>query len=222
MKKLLGVIGGMGVQATDYFCRLVSGMQDVTIEQDYLDMLVYYKPSIPDRSAYILRESQKSPLPEILHAAETLEKAGATYLAMPCVTSHLFYDEIVKTIKIPFLNILKETADFIASKGYNKVGLLATTGTIVGGAFTKAINDVGVSVLIPDDEDQAALMDLIYRVKKGEDVRVSMLERQTENLRAKGVQAIVLGCTELSLISESNKCENYIDVMKLLAKAVLR
>ena len=218
--RLLGVLGGMGMQATEYFCRLVTDMQSVQAEQEYLDMLVYCKPSIPDRSAYILgTPNAQSPIDALRQAAQTLEKAGATCIAMPCVTAHYFHKELAESVDIPLLNALDETAGYAASKGYRKIGLLATTGTIAAGLFDKVLTDIGISVVKPTSDEQASLMDLIYEVKQGRDVNDALLDNFSVSLHKKGAEAIVLGCSELSLLSDENS--DYIDAMRILAKATL-
>jgi len=219
-KRFLGVVGGMGMQATDYFCRLITNMQSVQTEQEYLDMLVYYKPSIPDRTAYIADKNYENPLYSLKQAVQTLENAGATCLVMPCVTAHYFYKELMESTSIPFFNIIKETADLTASKGYGRVGLLATPGTINAGLFTKIFSDTGVSIVIPNEDDQAALMEIIYRVKLGEEISSTELDDYTKKLRSKGAEAVILGCTELSLLSDGS--DKYIDTMEVLARAALR
>ena len=217
--RLLGVLGGMGLQATEHFCRMVAGLQDVEAEQEYMDMLVYFKQSIPDRSAYILGKSPVSPIDALMQAAQTLENAGATSIAMPCVTAHYFYDELAAAVSVPFLNVLQETASHAASKGYRKIGLLATTGTLAGGFFTKVFTDFGINVVTPSPEEQAALMNLIYEVKQGKDLTASALDNHSASLRSKGAETVVLGCSELSVFIKEG--EGYTDVMQVLAKKAL-
>jgi aspartate racemase len=219
-KALLGVVGGMGMQATDYFCKKIISMQDVKVEQDYLDMLVYYKPAIPDRSEYLLGKSQQSPLPALLDAIHTLENNSVTCIAIPCVTSFYFYDELTKATSIPIPHVLKEAARFTKELGYNKIGLLATSGTINGGVFAGIFNEAHISLITPDDYDQEKLMELIYAVKKGEKVESDAVKKLSGKLLNKGAQAVVLGCTELSLLND--KSDYYIDIIEILANAALR
>ena len=217
--RLLGVLGGMGVQATTHFCNMITDLQNVEVEQEYLDMLVYSKPSIPNRTAYILGQSDTNPLHPILQAAHTLEKAGASHIAMPCVTAHFFYKDLAAAINIPFLNMLDETARFVASRNHKKIGLLATSGTLQGKFFHHGFDAVGISVVQPCDEEQKALMDIIYDLKSGKATLPGVLEGIASNLHKNGAEAIVLGCTELSLLSKGHG--DYIDTMMVLAKAAL-
>jgi len=121
-KPLLGVLGGMGTQATACFYGILHEKQNVSAEQEFLDVLVYSMPSIPDRTAYITGRSGLSPLGPLLHAAKTLESAGASMLVMLCITSHYFYNDLVAATGIPFLNMPEETARYIAQRGISKIG----------------------------------------------------------------------------------------------------
>lgn len=218
-RRLLGVVGGMGMQATNYFCRLITEMQNVKAEQDYLNMLVYYNPSIPDRTAYLIQKSSENPLPALCEAVAKLENAGATYIAIPCVTSHNFYEYLTNATDIPIINMLEKAAGYVSSIKLKKVGLLATTGTVKTKVFESALNEAGVETVVPSEEDQNALMDIIYKVKQGKSIGSHGFNELVMKLQADGAQAIVLGCTELSLIADERDC--FVDSLKVLARASL-
>jgi len=220
MKPLLGVLGGMGTQATARFYEMLHNMQDISAEQEYLDVLVYSKPTIPDRTAYILGKSDKSPLSDLLYAAKTLENAGATCLVITCLTSHFFYEDLAKAIKIPILNMPEETARFIADSGIKKVGLLATDGALKGRVFHTTFEKSGIEMLLPPESSQSELMEIIYSVKCAQAVAPDALDAIAAQLRKNGARAVILGCTELSLIAK--KPPDHIDVLEVLAKACLR
>jgi len=216
----LGIIGGMGVQATGCFYSMLTRLQTVRAEQEYLDIIIYSKPSTPDRTAFITGQSIDSPLESLVLAATTLEAAGVACIAIPCVTSHFFYEELKRAVGIPVLNIPEETAGFVASRGYKRIGLLATDGTLAGGFFHIAFEKSGVETIVPQDSAQAYLMDIIYNIKRGEFVETEALDGMAAELRRSGAQTIVLGCTELNLLA--NGSPGYIDAMEVLARASLR
>jgi len=213
MKPLLGIIGGMGTQATACFYETLHNFQTITTEQEYLDILLYSIPSTPDRTAFITGQSKESPLVNLIHAAKTLESAGATCIAIPCVTSHFFYSDLVKAVNIPILNMLDETAAFVAGKGIGKVCLLATDGTIKGKAFHSAFEKRGIEVCVPPEENQKKLMTIIYDIKCGIDVSRDALDCMLEGVT-------VLGCTELCIFAK--KSDNVINTLDVLAASALR
>ena len=198
---LLGIIGGMGTQATACFYEILHSRQSVVSEQEYLDVLLYSKPSIPDRTAYITGQSAESPLKPLIDAAQTLESAGASCIVIPCATSHFFYTDLVKAVDIPILNILDETARYIKDCGIKNVCLLATDGTINSGQFHKAFENFAINVTVPPESEQADLMDIIYDVKRGEVISPDILDSIITGARENSAEAVVLGCTELCVIA---------------------
>ena len=223
MNKTMGVIGGMGALATAIFYAIVTNAQDrqVEVEQDYLDMIIYSKTSIPDRTAYILGQSDADPTADIIAAAITLEQAGADFLAMPCVTAHYFYREVADLVGIPFINLLDEIAAHVESEGLKRVGLLATQGTLQSRILHTVLEDRGVEVLTPGETEQALLMDMIYSIKVGGHVTGRDFDNLEDALFARGAQSIILGCTELSLIKGEIVTER-IDALSVLARAALK
>ena len=219
IKPLLGVLGGMGTQATACFYEILHEKQNVSAEQEYLDVLVYSMPSIPDRTAFITGRCDLSPLGPLLHAAKTLESAGASLLVMLCITSHYFYNDLAAATGIPFLNMPEETARFIAERGIRKIGLLATDGTLKGKMFHRAFESFDIDVIVPPQDAQADLMKVIYDIKRGAVVTAEALSAMAEDLRGSGAQALVLGCTELCVIANGNT--GYINTLEVLAEAVL-
>ena len=218
-KPLLGVIGGMGTQATSRFYEKLHSMQTVITEQEYLDVLLYSKPTIPDRTAYILGESPTSPLEPLISVARTLENAGVTCIALPCVTSHYFYEDLLKTVKVPILHIPNETARTILKQGFKKVCLFATDGTIKGKVFHTAFEQNEIDLLLPSSQTQSDLMEIIYSIKKGEVVLPEKLETLIAGALSNGADAVVLGCTEFCVIAKESP--GLVNTLEVLAGAAI-
>jgi len=217
---LLGVIGGMGVHATAYFYEMLMAMQHVNAEQEYLDVLIYSRPSIPDRTAFITGQSSESPIDMLKDSALTLARAGAGMIVMPCITAHYFYDDLAGVVDVPVINMMEEAAQYMAAAGYFKIGLLATDGTLRGGHFNRVLSKWDIEVVTPTPHSQAALMDIIYKIKRGDNVCHDKLEPIADELYKNGAKTVVLGCTELSMLQKGRK-HYYIDTMTVLAQAAL-
>ena len=219
--KNLGVIGGLGPMATAYFLELVVKMTDVKKDQEHLPVTLLSRPDIPDRTAYILGESDKSPLPDIIEYAKTLESLNASCIAIPCITSHYFYSEFAKSVKIPVINIVAETAAYLKSQGVKKVGIMATSGTIATKLFQDALKREGIEYATPSEDGQKKVMHLIYNnVKAGLPVEMKLFDEVTEELKNMGCECIILGCTELSLIKRDyNIKKGYLDALEVLSVA---
>ena len=219
-KPLLGLIGGMGTQATACFYEILHKQQNVTTEQQFLDLIIYSMPSIPDRTAFITGQSSESPYEPLLHAVKTLETAGVSLLAMLCITSHYFYHDLCKNVTIPFLNMPDETALYAQEQGIKKIGLLATDGTIKGKMLHTAFEKLGISVLVPSEDIQTDLMKVIYDIKRGISVPPEALNPMAAQLHEQGAEAIVLGCTELCIAKKDSP--EWINTLEVLANAVLK
>ena len=109
MKKL-GVIGGLGPLATEYFYSLINKMTDANRDQDHIEMIIYSKPSIPDRTGYILGKSKENPIIPMIEVGRILGELGVDYIAIPCITGHNFYEVLASEIRVPIIHMVKETA----------------------------------------------------------------------------------------------------------------
>ncbi len=222
--KKLGVIGGLGPMATAYFYELLIKMTDAVRDQEHIEMIIFSKPSIPDRTDYILGRSRENPVEPMIEAGKALVLLGADYLAMPCITAHYFHDMLTKGIGAPIIHIVRETADYLKEQGISRAGIMATDGTIQSGLFQKELSACGIEPLIPAEVCQAFVTDLIYRdIKAGRPAGMDKFRAASDELKARGAQVIILGCTELSLIKRDNELgPGFIDAMEVLAKCCIR
>ena len=220
MSKTLGILGGLGPAASVYFYQLITRHTEALCDQDHLDIVLISKASIPDRTEYILGKSADSPLPAMTEGIQKLTEAGAQIIAVPCNTAHYFYDEIEKISPVPVLNIVKETVSLAQSAGIRKLGIMATSGTVLTGTYQKVCASLGMEAVLPCEASQQALMDIIYKeIKTAKAPDMNAFLSVAAELYANGAEAIVLGCTELSLIRGLEKYPQFlfIDSLHVLA-----
>nr|WP_304710787.1 amino acid racemase [uncultured Acetatifactor sp.] len=219
MKKL-GVIGGLGPMATAYFLQLLTQMSDAKSDQEHMEILLHSKPQIPDRTRFILGQSGENPLPQMVEIGVDLKSQGAEAIAIPCVTAHYFQKNLEDAIGIPILNAVEETVLCLKEAGISRAGVLATDGTIESGLFQRAFAGEGISAMLPDRAGQQAVMQIIYQnVKAGQPVDSAAFWRVAEGLFGQGAQAVLLACTELSLVKRDfGLGEGFLDVMEVLAR----
>ena len=219
-RKILGVIGGLGPIATAHFMELVINMTDVDTDQQHLPMIVYNMPFIPDRTAYILDNNKENPLPKMLSIGTQLQEQGADCIAVPCVTAHYFMDALESGINVPLINGVRETVAHLKENDITKVGIMATDGTIRSGIFREELEKQGLTAIAPGEKAQENVMHLIFNnVKAGKPVEMDRFMQAAEDLRRQGTQAIILGCTELSLIKRDNAIgAGFVDAMEVLAR----
>ena len=219
-RKKLGVIGGMGPAASAYFYELLTSSTLAETDQDHLEIYIVSRPSIPDRTAYILGKSPNSPVAPVIEAGNMLASLGADLIAIPCATTHHFYDELSKSIRIPIVHMIKETATYLHSCGVTAAGLMATDGAASSGLFQRELGAAGIRSVMPSPLMQSNVMHLIYGcIKAGKQFDDDMFASIADELRANGAQAIILACTELSLIRRDNRISGeFVDVLEILAR----
>lgn len=221
----IGILGGMGPEATHYFLNLLTRLTAVSKEQDHITYLLLSNPLLPDRSKAILG---KDPFlcNELIKALQDnvlrLEKAGAKCVVIPCNTAHYFSKEIQDVLHIPFINMITLTANFFHTYfPQKKVGLLGTTATVQSGIYEHALSQYHIECIKPQKEDQATVMHVIYEIKNQQmsaDLIIrlkKMLNPIIQNLKNKGADFIILGCTELPLVVV--QAPYLIDPMEMLA-----
>lgn len=220
-QKTIGIIGGMGPKATALLFNYIIDYTDASSDQDHIRIIIDNNTKIPDRTNALLFGGE-SPKKELTLSAKILKQAGADFIIVPCNTSHFYLQDISQETGIPILSMIHEVALQINDRKYNKVGLLATDGTIQTNLYGKAFRTAGVETLIPDNEGQRCVMDFIYNcIKSGNyDYDLHNLKCVLNTLYNKGAQTIVLGCTELSFGFDYFGIEgNFIDALKVLAKS---
>ena len=223
-QKTLGIIGGMGPAATvDLFGKIVSNTR-AAADQEHIHILIDNDPSIPDRSAAILR-GEDAPGHAILAAARRLEAAGADILMIGCNTAHYFHDFVQQGVGIPILHMPRETAKEIARRGYTSAGVLGTSMTIRMGLYDRALEVEGVTPVLPDEAGREALMDLIYKGVKAGVLAPDLgpVLSVMEDMKARGAQCFILGCTELPVaFANTDTGFDLIDPTAVLARAAVR
>lgn len=218
--KTLGIIGGLGPMASAYLLQLIIEMTDAKTDQEHLDVILFDRPQVPDRTAHILDPAKPSPLPSMRDTAQTLERLGAGVICAPCVTSHCFYPELAASVSVPFLHVVEEAGRELLAAGKKRAGILATTGTVKMGLFQKALESAGVEWAIPGEAGQRLVMSLIYEdIKAGRPANMGKFQRASEELFDQGCDCLILGCTELSLVKRDIPLgHGYLDALEVLAK----
>ena len=200
--QLIGILGGMGPEATLDLFRHIINLTPAAKDQDHIRVLIYSNPKIPDRTEAFTAGGE-SPLPCLIEAARLLEEGGAGIIAMPCNAAHHYLPEMRRNVGIPILDMIAETCRTVRSllPEALALGLLATTGTVRSGIYSTALSREGLKLLLPEDKDHRKVQEAIAQVKAG-----THNKRTRENLRSVGMrlmkagaQAIILGCTEIPL-----------------------
>lgn len=224
---ILGVLGGMGPQATNTFYQRIIDRTQAEKDQEHLQVLIWSDAKIPDRTAGILAgpEAAEQVYQALLDGAKLLEGAGCTVLAIPCNTSHYFADRLQAQLRIPIIHMIRETVAAIQAMGKKTVGILATDGTVQTGIYQKELTAAGLTPVTLPERLQKTVMSIIYdEIKKGETGSREKFGEVDAWLRQAGCDCAILGCTELSVYRNLHSLPPYyIDAMEVLAQqAILR
>jgi aspartate racemase len=146
----------------------------------------------------------------LIEAAQRLETAGADFIVLCTNTMHKAAEKIESGIHIPFLHIADATAEAITRKGIKKIGLLATRFTMEEPFYKGRLQDkYNLEVLVPNEEERKLVHAIIYNeLCRGEikDSSKKQYMKVIENLIESGAEAIILGCTEITLLIKEEDC----------------
>lgn len=225
-QKVLGVIGGMGPLATQLFYKMVIERTDAHKDQEHINMVILNHATMPDRTEAIMKGTLDDLLRRLREDAETLEKAGADYIAIPCNTSHVVIEELQAQTGIPIINMIRITAEKIRRKYGEgaRVGIMGTDGTIRIGLYQKECSACGLIPVIPTPENQKLVMKLIYDgIKDGGSIDYDDFEAVEMQLREEQCDCVIMACTELSCFKEQFQLSDYfVDAMEEMAEEAIR
>ncbi len=206
MAKLLGILGGLGPMSSAYLYKMITEHTKAECDQDHIDIVLNSRSATPDRTAFILGESDDSPLPYMVEDAKRLERYGADGIIIACNTAHYFIDEVRRAVSVPVPSIIYETVDFLRKSGFKKPGILATSGTVKAGSYQEKCISLGLDFDIPSDSSQEKLMDMIYGcVKCGKPASKDDFLTVSDEMQKAGCDCLILGCTELSVMADELK-----------------
>jgi len=226
-QKVVGIIGGMGPEATvDFMARIIKATPALD-DEDHIRLLVDNNPKIPSRIKALIHGTGESPLPCLQKMARQLASLGVDFLAMPCNTAHYYHRDIQEAIAIPLLDMVALSAQAIIQQhpDLEKVGLLASTAVIDLSIYASPFARHDVSLVTPTDIYQSQIMAAIKKIKTshyGDEV-VAVVQSAADNLLEQGAEALLLACTELSIIGRQIRSTvKILDSAQILAESVVR
>ncbi len=226
--RVVGVLGGLGPMAAAQFLETVADRTVADSDQEHIDMMVSQHSTTPDRTAYLFDNTAPNPAPVLVADAQMLERCGANFLVLTCNTGHAFADQIQDAVDLELLGILETTVSEVARRATpgSKVALLATDGTRKARLYQDELEERGFEVVLPTDDDQKLIMELIYdQVKAGRDDRLDELHGVLQRLQSEGAEHFILGCTELSVAAKALGLLDHpeiVDSLQSLADATIR
>ncbi|MFC1635282.1 aspartate/glutamate racemase family protein [Planctomycetota bacterium] len=224
--KTIGILGGMGPHSSAVF---------------YLDVIDEYlkyenaRPSILFWNVPLNLEKEKMFiengefkdyfLDKLIDGANHLKEGKADFVTIPCNTVHIFFSKLEQQVDIKFLSIIKETTEYLVKEKVKKILLLATSTTIKNKLYSKALEEAGIEVYIPDEDDQlkidGTIVNLVNRKETINDKEV--LDEIIDKFKTKGVPNLLLACTDLqAIVKQENYQMRVYDSMKILVSATVK
>lgn len=210
----LGVIGGMGPLATVKFYDKVVLNTDAHNDNEHIDLVILNHSTMPDRTRCIIEKKDLEFLNVIKKDLEILDKIGVDVVAIPCNTSHYFYDEFSKYTNLKIINMIEETILEIKRRGVKQVAVFGTIGTLNSKVYDKYAQKYGIEVKELSAEDKNSVMNIIYKIKETNNLENKEFIEILNKYCDKDTIGII-ACTELSLL-DICKSINTIDALDVL------
>ena len=203
VEKIIGILGGMGPEATaDLYMRIIRATK-VQRDQDHYRVIIDSNAKIPDRTPAIQGKGP-SPLPMLVETGLNLQRAGADFLIIPCNTAHYFHGDLQKKLRIPVLHMIRLSAEKTHARHpeVKKAGLLASDGTLMSRLYQESWGRQGIDIIQPKAATQRNVMKAIYQhIKRGDlEPGRKLLHDASLELIETGADAVICGCTEVSIV----------------------
>ena len=227
--RAVGVLGGMGPEATVLLMTRVITLTPASDDSDHVPMLIDNNTQVPSRIKAIIEKTGEDPGTVLVAMARRLAEAGVEALAMPCNTAHHYAPLLKEAVSIPFLDMVELTADHIArlcgsvdSSAVFRVGMLASPAVRITGVFDRAFAARGLYPVYPPHQD--AMLACIKAIKAAgrSDTAIELLQNAAVELTTEGLDFLLVACSELSLIKDSLPYGiPVVDTIDVLAEAVI-
>lgn len=225
--KTIGLLGGMSWESTATYYRLINEAVKQELGGLHSARAVLFSVDFHEIEALQSSGDWDTAGKRLASAASALERAGAAFIVLCTNTMHKVAGGIENSVGIPLLHIADPTAEAIRAAGLRRVGLLGTRFTMEEDFYRSRLEErFSLEVIVPPEAGRNLVHDVIYRELCLGTIKDSSRQRFREvmgALAAEGAEAIILGCTEISLlISEADSPVPLFDTTTLHARAAVR
>jgi aspartate racemase len=223
-QKPIGIIGGMGPDAS---ARLYQTMIEMARDEyevkgniDYPEIVLQSIP-VPEFIANTKEANQAYLMIE--DRVKKLMNQDLCCMGVACNTAHMFFNDLKNKIKINFVSIIEEVLIEAKKRGYSRVGLLASPATYKLDLYQEEFKESGITLVNPTSEEIKRLGRITEKIVIGKtNSSRKKLAIMADSLKKKGVEAIILGCTELPLVFPNNYSLPVLDSVEILARSLLK
>jgi aspartate racemase len=223
--KTIGLVGGTGWISTVEYYRLINEETNKILGGLNAAKCILYSFNYADIYKLNKLEDSAGVFRLVLDAARKLESASADCIILCANTLHQYVDQLEKSITLPIIHIANATAKEIKRNGLSKIGLLGTKYTMEMDFYTKRLSESGIKSIVPVKDKREFIHNAIFNELLKQDFRKETKEKFLEiisDLKQRGVQGIVLGCTEIPLIIKQGNVDLPVfNTLNIHAKAVV-
>ena len=218
--KICGIVGGMGPEATAlFYMKIIKQFKNTS---GYPPVLIYSVPEPFQVANSFLQFNQDGyQLRELAIQGIEMVHNKVDFCVIPCNTAHIYINAIRERSRVPIFSIVEETCKHLINCNRKQVGILATTATIENQLYTRPFLESNIVPIIPTEEQQAAVAEIIVRIVKGEinEADKAALLKVIENLKQMGAECVILACTDLPiLVTQEDTNLPLVDTMDVLAE----
>lgn len=213
--RIPGILGGMGPESTVKFIHDIVNATEAQRDQDHIPLLLYMATQVPDRVEAFLGKGP-SPVDSLFEGICSLKSSGADFIAIPCNSAHLWFDELVARTGAQILNMIDLALSEIHT-GY-RVGIIGTTLTVKSRLYENPLSERGIEVVLPEDQD--FVMEQIRGIKAGKtSMARNNIQEIADQLVGLGATHILYACTEISFaVDRKDISVPAIDPMMIMAR----
>ncbi|HYE83067.1 MAG TPA: amino acid racemase [Clostridia bacterium] len=220
----IGILSGMGPRSTTPFLELVLDQCQIQYgakyDIDYPHIIIYSLPT----PFYLDREIDHSLMKEtIIKSLRKLEAAGVSFIAMPCNSAHVYFDELKNSINIPLLNIVEKTVGCLPHTK-QRITIFATETTLKSGLYQRGIIAASHEcVFVEHWQTKVNCIISAIKLKKDREFILSLWIELISEVKEQGIDGIIIACTDLSMLSSATESGlNIYDSSEALAKSVVK
>ncbi len=203
-KRIIGIVGGIAPSSTVYYYeKLVALYRERFPDRGYPRILID-SLDLTQMVGLVERESKLELVDYLLQELYRLSIGGAALAAFASNTPHIVFDEVARRSPVPLLSIVEATRDRVSASGARRVGLFGTRFTMESGVYRDVLEPAGVEVVLPREDERTWIhtryMGELVEGNFRDETRQGLLQITQRMVREEGIEALVLGGTELPLL----------------------
>ena len=226
--KRIGIVGGLGPEATLYYYRTLLDLcyEREELDGDYPEMIIYNLRIVECRH-FMEQDRWDAFGKKIIRAFQALHHAGAEFGLIAANTPHLMFETIKEQSPMPLISIVEETCSAVEEKGLSNVGLIGTRFTMESHFYSDVFHKRNIGICVPQAEDREYIYEKITtELGVGimrEKTRQGYLAIVKKMIDTENIEGLILGCTEIPLLLTHDEFGiPFFDTSKIHARGALR